>query len=620
MYKVIIPIKLKVRGPFISQSTVPGSYALDAVQALDSAGRPIIPGTEIVGRLRQAWEELLSACRDGLPDSICSREEIEEFLGRSSSSETGGGKGAFRPVRKRLFFSDFVLARPSPDRKVRYRIKIDPERGAVEGQALAAIEPAVASGREESFLGRVTFLSWSRKEAEAIEKKVLTGLRWTESLGAFGSIGFGRLLQVESCPMETHEIKPEEDLTCLDDTLELCITPLSPFCIARRHMAENNLFESLEHIPGNAIIGTLAETLDALEAAGENGAFAALKENLSKVRALHAFPAKDCFERPVTPPLSVIKAGGDILDAALLEGPCLINGQAPEFSVDWKDSSDVRDLFGWPGLRRELRVRTAIDAESRRSAKGQLFSYEMIVPGGASWLTRVYFDQVEGDRREEVKRQFVGLIRAGLLGLGKTKTIADVRVLLPGSITMPRRLEGACPAPSASSVVIITLQTPALLLSPAVGETRLDEYAGHKELMEAYRQVWDELSGRTLRLRRFFTRQFLSGGPYQYHRFMKKAGDGYYPWIMTEAGSVFVFDSRDGWKDKVKEWESSGLPLPANVISFYGINGDWRDQWKSCPFIPQNGFGEIACNLGFHWMARPAEGYEAVTGEEFWHE
>jgi len=636
MIKVRLPISIVVKGPFISQSTEPGSYGLDAVQARDADGRPIIPGTHVTGKLRQAWQELNDAIGNTENPNLPNAREINELLGQESSDDD------WAPKSKELYFSDFVLARPgsSAFKKVRYRIAVDKDRGAVKEQALAMIECIIDSGELAEFRGEVTFLANSKDEAEKIKQRILTGLRWVDQTGAFGSIGFGKVEEVSCREPEMTEIRPgdeplEEGIE--DEVLELAIKPLSPFCIAKKHMTDNNLFESLEYIPGNVILGTLKRTLDKIRRNGTGDEFEELDEHFSKIRVLHAFAGSHCHKRPVAPPLSLIKADGELYDAALLDGPCLINGKAPEFSIDWNDDSDVREKFGWASLRRELRVRTAIDPVILRSEKEKLFSYEMIVPDCHLWLTRAYFGSVPDGDRQKVIRQFKALARAGLIGFGKAKTLADITILPEGTITEPGEAQSIPLCYCTNREVVITLQSPALLLSPEIDDDLiLDENAGHKELFEAYRRVWDELSGGELKLKRFFARQYLSGGNYQFIRFMKGNMPFYYPWILTEAGSVFVFNIKEGCQPEVlDEWLKGGLPLPKNVIKFYGISaledrqGETHnqttestectektfvtEQWKHCPFIPQNGFGEVAVNLEIHWDAMPQHGLEKIS-------
>ncbi len=390
-----------------------------------------------------------------------------------------------------------------------------------------------------------------------------------------------------------------------DNTLDMAIKPLAPFCITGYHTAEDNLFRSVEYIPGNVILDTLWRTLDRIPADnGEVDGFEQLKKHFGSIRLLHAFPAKGSLVRPVTPPLSLAKVDDTLYDIALLDDPHLVEGLESGLGAGWKDSSDVRKMFGWPVLGREFRVCASIDNGSRRGQEESPFSCEMVVPDGHCWLTRAYFHQVQEGVRKDVMRQFQGLLKVGLLGFGKTKTLADVQALPAGTISVPKEASEIPTCFCTNKEIVITLQTPALLLNPKAQDTVFDEGADYRTLFSAYTKIWTELSSGELELKRFFARQIPYEGRYQD---VKHVASRHHPWILTEAGSVFVFQVRDRcWSKKIDLWLQDGIPLSSNVIRFYGISPTKvREQ---CPFIPQNGFGEIAVNLEIHWEALPRHG------------
>ncbi len=614
MYRVDIPVTIHIEGPFITQSTVPGPYGIDAVMARDSKGRSYIAGTHVAGKLREAWEELESVLGGRRPELVPDKRGIDELLGKASGQDEADGD--FDPHSKVLYFSDFTCQHPEAKGKARYRIEIDELAGAVKKGAIQVIESPFDPGETVPFAGKVTFLARNREQAELIREYVRSGMAWIDQVGAFASVGFGRVKDIEVGRLEDQSCHMEKVRSQVNETgFGLAILPEEPFCIARRPTRENNLFVSEEIIPGNVIIGAIARMLQQLGAQEEGSPFCELWNNLSKIRVLHAFPASKCFTRPVTPPLSLVKAEGRLYDAALLESPCLINGKAPEFSVDWKDGRDVKARFGWPDLRRELRVRTAIDSEKGRSENEALFAYEMVVPDGRSWLTRVDAERIE-DQEECLRalNQLAALLELGLLGLGKTKAIARTVILEKRALRDAFDPAGGQGPLGPGGNVVITLQSPALLLCPegllADGSV-LNEKSGHEKLMKAYSRAWGDLCP-GLELKRFFAMQRLSGGIYQHHRFRKDAAF-YYPWILTEAGSAFVLrvDDRDAAEAALTEWLEKGLPIPEPVREFYCIPPEEGEQWKHCPFIPQNGFGEIAVNLAVHEQFRPPP--KAVT-------
>jgi hypothetical protein len=159
---------------------------------------------------------------------------------------------------------------------------------------------------------------------------------------------------------------------------------------------------------------------------------------------------------------------------------------------------------------------------------------------------------------------------------------------------------------------IVTLQTPALLCDP----DQLDETSGQKELRGVYEESWKQLSDNSLKLERYFVRQRLSGGTYLHGRF-GQTKDLYRPYLLTEEGSVFVLKAVEGCEaqaeQQIRKWLACGLPLPAWAVDRYARNAQAKDRWRYCPFLPENGYGEIAINLGIHWQKQPQEGeYQCI--------
>ena len=71
--------------------------------------------------------------------------------------------------------------------------------------------------------------------------------------------------------------------------------------------------------------------------------------------------------------------------------------------------------------------------------------------------------------------------------------------------------------------------------------------------------------------------------------------------LLTEAGSTFLLKPVAGREEDARkwleEWARHGLPLSQQVRTFYEI-GDTpeRAQWMQCPYLPENGYGEIRVN------------------------
>lgn len=611
MIHVDVDIAISLKAPFITKSSSPGPYGFDSVHARTSSGQLCIPGTHIVGKLRQAWEEL----RSSLPgeqdaDIVPNYDEIDNLLGTRSED------GEFAPRAKQLFFSDFVCDEEA-SKGFRNRIQIEDDRKAASKGALLTIECPFLAGRTASFNGILSFETSDVNDVDRILKQVKCGLQWISQIGAYRSVGFGQVADIQMGIPKKLQIAPTTRQWKDAVGLDLMIEPSAPFCIAGRPTADN-IFESIEDIPGGVIRGCLANKINHLlgrpsgtEIKTQPGQTKLVKlcENFHRIRITHGFASARCFVRPVRLPLSLVKAGG-LYDVALMENPCLINDQAPEFQIDWKDDADVKTLFGWPRLKKELRVRTAIDSDRLRSADDKLFAYEMIVPDERCWLARVQLDEaIPYEDRDPVLNDLAMLLESRLLGIGKNKTSAKISANVSGTIDDAHDLTGLDRPLSEDGFWAITLQTPALLVSPS----HLMNSGSSKELFEGYRLAWAEICP-ALSLVRFFARQSLSGGLYRDGRFRGKSAGLYHPWILTDAGSVFLFSSSDlkRTRDDVRTWLKHGLEIPGATLTAYGLTNS-ETLWRNCPFVPQNGFGEIAVNLEIHSQKKPQPGqYHAV--------
>ncbi len=606
MYRYKIDIQLTIQGPFMSQSSTPGIYGVDIPLARNSKGQIVLPGSLVAGRLRQAWEELHNTLgkKQNL-DVVPFTDEIIQLLGEASST------GGVLPQRKQLVFTDFICMDREPEKSnqmLHSRIALDQQRGAVKKGAVIVLESPFASGDTLRFNGSVRFDVSTKERAEKIEAALLCGLQWIPDFGAFSSIGFGRLKDVSVIRWEIDRY-PVQIVSVNNDRFAIVLQPETPFCIAERPVA-GNIFTSRNEIPGGVLKGALAETLRRIieESSGnKNPGLQLLQDHFSKITFTHAFPAeqqtKQQLRRPVQLPLSLVKVKEEesLYDLALLDRPVLINGAVPQFQIDWKKGGSSE--FGWPAeVKKEIRVHTAIDRASNRHQEGSLFSYEMVVPEQLCWLGWVDISQVDKNFRPEVIRQLTGLLTAGIQGLGKTKSFAacrivDDREVIPVKSSLPLEQN------SKEHTLILTMQSAALLLDYQnfIEETQQQKLS----LKKAYARTWQQLSGNLLTLQRFFARQTLSGGKYQYNRFQQ---DEYRPWLLTSPGSVFVFsyqrDKAAEVKEQVQKWQRLGIPLADIVIKAYQLAKD-RPLWMQCPFLPENGYGEIAVNLESHFSLRP---------------
>ncbi len=589
-------LTLTVRGPFLTQSSTPGDYGVDARLARDKLERFYIPGTSLVGVLRKAWGELSELLGDDF------KGHVNDWLGQESGSEDNPAL-AFLPQSKRLYFSDLTCPKRESS-KTSYRIRIDEERGSVNEGAYLVIETPFAPGEEIDFRGQVYLLARENEEVTEITRYLQIGLHWITQLGAYGTVGFGELVEVKLEPPADKNQKEEKILplpSCWK--YDLVIRPQAPFCIAENHLAGNKLFKSRDVIPGNVIKGTLAnfwkQLLGCPRETEINDKLDSNRCELGRyfddIRVTHAFPGQGKV-RPVQYPLSWVKVGDSFCDVAAYEMTDWIasHATAPAFAVDWKgkDFAKVKRHFGWPAVTRELRIRTAVNAETRRSSDEQLFAYEMVVPtGGMEWYAHLDLSAIPQSDRAKVVAQLRSLVAGGVVGLGKTKAYAELELLDLGSI------RSHCPSRWQGPTWVVTLQTPALLCSPeGLTDSNSDRPAA---LLKAYSDTFASLSEESLVLQRFFAKQSLAGGEYLWKRF--QYSQPYEPWLLTDAGSVFVLCPQVGKEEAAHEvmekWFNTGLPIPEWAVKRYQLGEKSADYWEKCPFIPQHGFGEIAVNV-----------------------
>lgn len=336
--------------------------------------------------------------------------------------------------------------------------------------------------------------------------------------------------------------------------------------------------------------------------------FRNLVTHFENIRITHAVPALKNHPRPVTFPISAIKCGAHYADTALCTDAFpLFNNEAPQYFIDWKSGTDeLETIFGYAKPKEIFVTRTEIDDKSRRAQERNLYTYSYCCPEDRherpiEWICNVDFSEVPATARRQVKIEFFKAVELYLDRLGKRNSPVEIDV---GDDRFP-------PAQAGGDLIrdglaIITLQADAVMLAPESVEPG-------KNMLPLYEAFWAELSRgedktgpQSLELVDFYAHQTFKGG-YVYHRYlgmMEKHTNpnSYYPYYLTCAGSVFKLKVRDETNARVclEKWLRCGLDLPAWAKDKYGHTGTW----KTCPFIPQNGFGEIVVNLNWHWDHR----------------
>ncbi|HYH63676.1 MAG TPA: RAMP superfamily CRISPR-associated protein [Urbifossiella sp.] len=584
-----LDVTLTLLGPILTRGGEAARAGLDAAVARNSDGFPMLPYSLVKGKVVDALRRLHPGAferRDvnRKPKFRASDRRLADWFGNATAD------GGYDPDRGRVRFSDFVAAAKGNEKGVIERVRIDPDTGAAAGRMLMMLEAPFGYGEPVAFRGTVDLVG-DAGEADALRDLLDKAFAAVPAFGALKTVGFGRTQKVDvtvaAVPVSA------AGTPAVGPVLAVQWTPDRPLCLVGPKHSRNH-FESLESIPGSVLKGAAARLLlEVCGAAGTevtpaatDGHFPLLGRHFALVRFGEARPVAPGRSRPVVAPLSVVVSSADEdkgkwYDVAREPKPRLIGGLAPRFVADWKPDEEerVRAAFGWPPVRTERRTRTSVNADTGRAADEELFSYGLVVPDDLTWDGVIGLHDVPDGDRPGVAAELARLLTHGLPHVGKTRAVAAVTWL-------PRPTAPAVASRHAEGPHVVTLQTDFLMTDP-------DLLKDGAPLRDVYAAFWAEASGGALRLERFFARQALQGG-YLAHRFGR---GGYEPFLVTDRGSVFVLTATgtgdpgavlDGWAER-------SLPLPGWVKVRYG-----EPLWKTCPFLPHAGFGEVAIDLDCH--------------------
>ena len=107
------------------------------------------------------------------------------------------------------------------------------------------------------------------------------------------------------------------------------------------------------------------------------------------------------------------------------------------------------------------------------------------------------------------------------------------------------------------------------------------------DVTDGYRAAFEAIG--LCGLKSIFIREQLHGGQF----FARRLPDAtqYKPWLLTRAGSCFVFEVEATPPD-LTALARFGLAVPGATAKFYGLDLT-NDAWKYCPYLPENGYGEV---------------------------
>ncbi|NTV47058.1 MAG: hypothetical protein HGB11_11175 [Chlorobiales bacterium] len=625
-----LSVELTVRAPFISGGGGDGVRGLNKLFVRRSDGSIALNGSHIKGKLREALQELVAK------NAFQEEFDVIKWFGTEKSTddyETNQGTQVDYRVKSLLRFSDFIIISPSSqadcsaNQKRLTKVRIDSTTGTSKEQALQIVENLFDSGTPVTLQGNISFFS-ETSEANSTVKTLSTGLKWITALGGSKGSGFGRLERVKTALTTRESFTVPTDfgehqeinihLEFFDDLLIGGIKKATYFV------------ESENVIPGGAIKGSLARFLnricgttpDWMAIDKSNSAvferFNLLAENFSKIRCSHAFPvAIDRTHRPVTIPFSAVTFKGDkeIYDVALQHKASLDrHSRIPSFQINWKSFDAAHRLFGWTFPEITNKTRTAIHAPSKRAKDKSLYTFQYLTPfqprergqegcrKKIKWISTITMPTLDSaESQQELAMQFFEAIHQGWQYLGKRDARFSLSVHEPEPNSFHELFEEESPEQYGGQAIVV-LQTDALMFD---GKRLAESQGAYPDLREAYRQFWYEVTEGSCEMIRFFARQKFAGGYQAKNSF--QLNDHYYPFVLTEAGSVFVLNIRDSEKaeDDLQKFKLSGLPLPSDITELIKKRiPDGIEAWRACPFVPENGYGEIKINMAWHRMKK----------------
>lgn len=571
-----LTLSVTLRSPFILPGLDVAGLGIDTPALRDEAGHPLIPADQVKGLLRAAMVSLVTV-------GAAERRELDTLFGRASPDAAGGVTAPNAPERGCLITADLVAEHlPPADPHSITRIKIDDTTGAVQHGALQVVELVAPVGEAVSFTG-TAILRCPPEQRDRLAGLLARAWALVPAIGGAKSAGFGRVTAATVAVAASAPLWPAAVADGVGDSLWLDVSFDRRLLVDAQRLSDN-VWRGSAIVPGAAIKGALAR---ALELAGQQpeAVGSPLGQALSSIRIGHAFPVeKDgrLCDLPLPQSLVQLEEGdGAILDALLVPPahiPMGRNGAVPAYVGDWKNQArpDHLPASDIPTL---PRIHTRI-GEGYAAADGDLY----VDIGLSSWQ-----DASAGQRRFwrlRVDRngadpvwfaRIIALLRGtGLDGVGTTGASAWFRNAAP-----PQGLGIGPVSPQNGDLWAVTLITPALMLPDDVGDA----------VQGAYQEYWRRaLDQPGLILRNLFVRHRLAGG-YIGMRRRHYGPSVYRPFLLTEPGSVFLLQ---GALAAALE-RRLGTGLPAR-----GANGGWATDWRTCPFLPENGFGDFRVNLVDH--------------------
>ena len=570
MKRSVFRISLRLVSPFMFEGTVNTRFGVDNATIRDIKGRPLIPATQIKGVLKDCCDVLARRSNLLKPDDV-KWLFGEVSLDKSNADLTRTGYN--EPRRGALIFTDLVAGDKLGHGETT-RIAIDDATGTAKGGALQVIELVASFGAEVGFAGEVVLRGADDEFTARVEKALAAALALIPSIGANKSAGFGEVAGSElrkiDAPLSAKTVPANATRVAVEIGFD------RPFVVDADRVAEN-IFEGSTIVPGAALKGAVAERLRRDGGDPENDP--ALSRALADLIVSHAFPIRDGKKADRAIPRSLVRSrqeemhdtsGGkeyvwiaDAIGFGFGRAPVRKDGNPVQFVASAKDRDmpPLRTLLGLPksDLRRAPRTHVEISNASGTATEGQLYALIGIEPEEYKWRFEIDAGRISEPQRTRLLTAFATDVE----GIGRTNATARIAgVSIAGPAALPPGDE-----------FVVTLETPALMFLLPNGQKSFTLYSSY--FSSAFPGA---------KLLNFFATQRMAGGHVGTRR--RPFGRTYYPFILTEAGSVFRLDVTDGGRAELTNALARGLPVCSGP--------DGRDlTWRDCPYVPENGYGAI---------------------------
>ncbi|SNY91605.1 CRISPR/Cas system CSM-associated protein Csm3, group 7 of RAMP superfamily [Cohaesibacter sp. ES.047] len=576
-------LTISVTGPLMIAGIEAIAHGVDAPFLRNHEGRIIIPGSQIRGVVRHVMRAM-AAKSDRLPEEKADRlfGQVSATAGENADEAFESNSSAWEPRYGEIEFSDLVIEGREDRSSAMTRVAVDGFTGAVSHGSLQVLEQPIAVGETIDFSGYIEIQTKDGDEDEMADW-VRKALILTPAIGAHKSAGFGkieRILLENGVETKTEYAVDEGVIAQIvrAGAAEVVLVFDAPFLVSSGRW-NTNLFTGSPDVPGSVLKAAIAQST------GANETDSSLYQSLAGCVMAELRPAREDETRPMTPPLSLyyLETMGELLDAIdVSPSDWAEDGEMISFAMDWKEGSKPFELRSQSYPRSfdasyHVRTHTAIN-DSGTADTGKLFTFAAVEPKDFVWKGRISKGALNDDEFAELLRALPGR----LLGIGKTRVSASLSIQPVEPIS--DRISGE---------VIMVLETDACLHTPNDLFAFGDEPAEEQLRLQYQAYLAGALRDRTgnsivfsdedLNLK-FYASQRRLGG-YLSARYAP-TDDGYYPWLVTNAGSVFRFVVPEGCEVALESFVSCGLPVPAGFDTA-------RKHWQGNPFVPENGFGEV---------------------------